>query len=129
MVRLTAAEIAELLGRALSTVTAILRRLGLGVGRLRRLALERPTRYERSRPGELVHLDVKRLGRIEGGAGKRVGLGAARRRLPSAPDPPPAHPPYRPQTNCKAERFIGTNALRVGLRRGLRLERRANAGT
>jgi hypothetical protein len=33
-------------------------------------------RYERSRPGELVHIDVKKLGRIEGGAGKRVaGLG------------------------------------------------------
>jgi transposase InsO family protein len=28
-------------------------------------------RYERSRPGELIHIDVKKLGRIEGGAGKR----------------------------------------------------------
>jgi transposase InsO family protein len=68
--RLTAAEIAETLAMALSTVSAILRRLGLG--RLRRLGLERPVRYERSRPGELVHIDVKRLGRIQGGAGKRV---------------------------------------------------------
>ena len=32
----------------------------------------RPVRYERSRPGELVHVDVKKLGRIQGGAGKRV---------------------------------------------------------
>ena len=68
--RLTAAEIAETLGMALSTVSGILRRFGLG--RLGRIGLERPLRYERSRPGELVHVDVKRLGRIQGGAGKRV---------------------------------------------------------
>ncbi|MGH2980450.1 MAG: IS481 family transposase [Solirubrobacterales bacterium] len=68
--RFTAAEIAETLSMAGSTVSGILTRLGLG--RLGRLALERPVRYERSRPGELVHVDVKRLGRIQGGAGRRV---------------------------------------------------------
>src|SRR5436190_19731617 len=68
--RFTAAEIAEVLGMALSTVSGILTRVGLG--RLGRLGLEPPVRYERSRPGELVHIDVKKLGRIEGGAGKRV---------------------------------------------------------
>jgi transposase InsO family protein len=68
--RFTAAEIAETLGMALSTVSGILRRLGLG--RLGRIGLEQPIRYERARPGELVHVDVKRLGRIQGGAGKRV---------------------------------------------------------
>jgi transposase InsO family protein len=68
--RFTAAEIAETLAMALSTVSAILCRRGLG--RLGRIGLETPRRYERSRPGELVHLDVKRLGRIQGGAGKRV---------------------------------------------------------
>jgi transposase InsO family protein len=68
--RMTAAEIADTLEMALSTVSGILRRLGLG--RLGRIGLERPIRYERSRPGELVHVDVKRLGRIQGGAGKRV---------------------------------------------------------
>ena len=68
--RFTAAEIAETLGMALSTVSGILTRVGLG--RLGRLGLEPPVRYERSRPGELVHIDVKKLGRIEGGAGKRV---------------------------------------------------------
>jgi transposase len=68
--RMTAAEIAETLQMALSTVSGILRRLGLG--KLGRLGLEQPLRYERSRPGELVHVDVKRLGRIQGGAGKRV---------------------------------------------------------
>jgi transposase InsO family protein len=68
--RFTAAEIADTLEMASSTVSVILRRLGLG--RLGRIGLERPVRYERSRPGELVHVDVKRLGRIQGGAGKRV---------------------------------------------------------
>ena len=68
--RMTAAEIAEVLGMALSTVSGILTRLGLG--RLGRLGLEPAIRYEHTRPGELVHIDVKRLGKIEGGAGKRV---------------------------------------------------------
>ena len=68
--RFTAAEIAETLGMALSTVSGILTRSGMG--KLGRLGLERPVRYERSRPGELVHIDVKKLGRIKGGAGWRV---------------------------------------------------------
>ena len=49
--RMTAAEIAETLAMPLSTVSGILTRLGLG--RLGRLGLEQPVRYERSRPGEL----------------------------------------------------------------------------
>jgi transposase InsO family protein len=69
-VRFTGPEIAELLGRPLSTVSGILTRIGLG--RLGRLGLEPARRYERERPGELVHIDVKKLGRIHGGAGKRV---------------------------------------------------------
>ncbi len=68
--RFTAAEIAEVLGMALSTVAGILTRSGMG--RLGRLGLEQAVRYERSRPGELVHVDVKKLGRIQGGAGWRV---------------------------------------------------------
>jgi transposase InsO family protein/transposase len=67
--RMTAAEIAETLSMPLSTVSGILTRAG--IGRLGRLGLEQPRRYERSRPGELVHIDVKKLGRIERGAGKR----------------------------------------------------------
>ena len=69
--RFTGAEIAETLGMALSTVSGILTRAGMG--RLGRLGLEPVIRYERARPGVLVHVDVKKLGRIEGGAGKRVG--------------------------------------------------------
>ena len=67
--RMTAAEIAETLAMPLSTVSGILTRIGMG--RLGRLGLEPAVRYERSRPGELLHLDVKKLGRIVGGAGKR----------------------------------------------------------
>ena len=76
--RFTGAEIAEALGMALSTVSGILTRRGLG--RLGRHGLEQPVRYERSRPGELVHVDVKQLGRIEGGAGKRAFGGQRRQR-------------------------------------------------
>src|SRR5690348_16301704 len=68
--RMTAAEIAETLDMALSTVSGILTRIGLG--RLGRLGLEPAQRYERARPGELIHIDVKKLGRIEGGAGWHV---------------------------------------------------------
>jgi hypothetical protein len=67
--RMTAAEISEALVMPLSTVSGILTRLGLG--RLGRLGLEQPVRYERSRPGELVHVDVKKLGRIRG-VGHRI---------------------------------------------------------
>jgi hypothetical protein len=67
--RMTAAEIAETLAMPLSTVSGFLTRNG--VGRLGLLGLEQPVRYERTRPCELVHIDIKRLGRIEGGAGKR----------------------------------------------------------
>ncbi len=58
--RLTAAEIAEVLGMPETTVSGILTRTGLG--RLGRLGMEPARRYERSRPGELIHIDVKKLG-------------------------------------------------------------------
>src|SRR4051794_29624499 len=61
--RLTAAEIAEALEMALSTVSLWLKRIGLGK-RSRLDPPEPPNRYERRRPGELVHVDVKKLGRI-----------------------------------------------------------------
>jgi transposase InsO family protein len=68
--RFTGAEISEILEMAETTVSGILTRTGLG--RLGRVGLEPARRYERSRPGELVHVDVKKLGRIERGMGKRV---------------------------------------------------------
>jgi transposase InsO family protein len=60
--RFTGPEIAETLGMAVSTVSGILTRIGMG--RLGRLGFEPAERYERARPGELVHVDVKKLGRI-----------------------------------------------------------------
>ena len=60
--RFTGPEIAEALQMPLSTVSGILTRIGLG--RLGRLGLEPAERYERARPGELIHVDVKKLGRI-----------------------------------------------------------------
>jgi transposase len=72
--RMTAAEIAETLGMT-----------RLSVGRLGRLGLEPAVRYERSRPGELVHIDVKKLGRIVGGAGWRV-RGGRQHRNPVSTD-------------------------------------------
>jgi transposase InsO family protein len=62
--RMTAAEIAEVLGMALSTVSAVLLRIGLGK-RSRLEPPEPPNRYERKHPGELIHIDVKKLGRID----------------------------------------------------------------
>ena len=71
--RMTAAEIAEVLELPLSTVSLWLKRIGLG----KRSRLEPPNRYERRHPGELVHVDIKKLARISvRGAGHRVlGLG------------------------------------------------------
>ena len=61
--RFTAKRIAESLAMAISTVSAVLKRIGLG-----RLALleppEPPNRYCRRHPGELIHIDVKKLGRF-----------------------------------------------------------------
>ncbi len=61
---MTAAEIAEVLGMALSTVSGILQRTGSASAPAFE-PREPPNRYERRRPGELVHIDVKKLGRIE----------------------------------------------------------------
>jgi transposase InsO family protein len=68
--RFSGPEIAELLDMPLSTTSLVLKRLGMG--RLGRLGFEPTRRYERQRPGELIHVDVKKLGRIQRGAGKRI---------------------------------------------------------
>src|SRR6266849_4367702 len=60
---MTGAENAETLAMPASTVSGILTRIGLG--KLWRLEpLEPPNRYQKRRPGELVHVDVKKLGKI-----------------------------------------------------------------
>ena len=62
--RLTQARIAQALGVSKSTVGRILRRAGLS--RLRDLEPSAPAvRYEHERPGDLIHIDTKKLGRIE----------------------------------------------------------------
>jgi transposase InsO family protein len=77
--RLTAAEIAERLRMPLSTVSAVLKREGLG----KRSRLDPPepaNRYERRHPGELIHIDIKKLGRIIDGPGHRAHGDRARQR-------------------------------------------------
>jgi transposase InsO family protein len=63
--RQTGPMIARTLGMARSSVGLVLRRLGLN--RLARLEPRPPViRYERERPGEMIHLDIKKLGKING---------------------------------------------------------------
>ena len=99
--RMTAAEIAETLGMPLSTVSGILTRLG--IGRLGRLGLEPAVRYERSRPGELIHVDVKKLGRIVGGAGWRVRGGRQH------------HNPVRTDAAGKPRRTVGYEYVHIAI--------------
>jgi transposase InsO family protein len=68
--RLTGPAIARRLGRPASTIGLVLRRLGLA--KLSALDPRPPViRYERERPGELIHIDIKKLGRIDG-VGHRI---------------------------------------------------------
>ena len=71
---MTGPAIARALGMARSTVGLVLRRLGLG--KLKQLE-PKPlvVRYERARPGEMIHLDIKKLGRIDGVGHRFVGRG------------------------------------------------------
>ena len=70
-IRLTGARIATQLKLPRSTVARVLQRAGLS--RLKSLEPREPVRrYERARPGELLHLDVKKLGRITGFFGHRI---------------------------------------------------------
>jgi transposase InsO family protein len=75
--RMTAAEIAAVLAMPLSTVSAVLKRIGLGK-RSRLEPLEPANRYECSRPGELVHVDVKKLGRFTRPGHRVLGRGKGR---------------------------------------------------
>ena len=55
----------------------------IGMGKLGRLGLEPAERYERDRPGELIHIDVKKLGRIQ----RRRRANASRGRARTTPRP------------------------------------------
>jgi hypothetical protein len=98
-----------------STIYGVLRRHGLSRLREADRTCGAPVRYQARFPGELLHLDVKKLGRIPDGGGRMTdrafcytasaafaealaAIGARHR---------PTRP-YRPQENGKAERFIGT---------------------
>ena len=105
--RFTAAEIAETLGMALSTVSAILRPRGLG--RLGRLGLEQPLRYERSASGR-ARARRRQAARPDRG---RCRLARLRRRAP-----PAAQPRAAPTSRVSA----ATGRLRVRARLRRRLQ-------
>jgi transposase InsO family protein len=105
--RFTGPEIAEVLDRPLSTVSGILSRIGMG--RLGRLGLEPAQRYERATPGELIHIDVKKLGRIQGGAGKRI---TGRQRNPTR---------YRTDADGVQRRITGWDAVHIAIDDATRL--------
>jgi len=67
--RLTGKAIAAEVGVSAATVSRVLRRLGLN--KVSALELEPVRRYERENPGELIHIDIKKLGRI-GSVGHRI---------------------------------------------------------
>ena len=74
--RMTGTQIAALLAMPEQTVSGILTRIGMG--RLGRLGLQPAQRYERRRAGELVHVDIKKLGRIARPGHRVTGSRAAR---------------------------------------------------
>src|ERR1700749_2136989 len=82
--RFTAPQLADLLGMPVSTISGILKRVGMG--RLGRLGLEPAVRYERERPGELIHIDVKKLGRILRPGHRMTGNRASKTANPYPPD-------------------------------------------
>ncbi len=70
--RVGAHVIAAVLGVPQSTVSAVLARRRVPLLRHLDLPTGRVVRYERDRPGELVHLDVKKQGRVPDGGGWRI---------------------------------------------------------
>src|SRR3954466_1939505 len=79
--RLTGKAIAAETGVSAATVSRVLKRLGLN--KLSALEpAEPPRRYERDRPGELIHIDIKKLGRFDRTGhritGKRTGVATSR---------------------------------------------------
>jgi len=96
---------AEIVAMPRSTVSAVLARIGLG--KLSRLEPpEPPNRYQRRHPGELVHIDVKKLGRIKGAAGKRISGGT--------PPQPPARRRSRWRTSADGRLGVRPRLRRRG---------------
>ncbi len=105
--RFTGPEIAEVLDRPLSTVSGILQRIGMG--KLGRLGMEPAQRYERAVAGELIHIDIKKLGRIHGGAGKRI---TGVKRNPGR---------YRADAHVRERKVIGWDYVHVAIDDATRL--------
>jgi transposase InsO family protein len=78
-------------------------------GKLGRLGIEPAQRYERERPGELMHIDVKKLGRIHGGAGKRI---TGTKRNPGR---------YRADAHVRERKAIGWDYVHVAIDDATRL--------
>ncbi len=79
--RKTGDEIALLLGLRRSTVFRALRKLGLS--RLSPLEPKPPVqRYEWDSPGDMLHVDIKRLGKIDGIGHRKAGTRQVKRRRP-----------------------------------------------
>ena len=88
------ARIAYLLGLNPSTVHRVLRRYGLArLAHLDRATGRAVRRYERAAPGELVHVDIKKLGNIPDGGGHKV-LGPGRPARNRTHPPRKARPPH-----------------------------------
>jgi transposase len=134
--------VGALLGRPASTVWKVLKRNG--ASRLRLPAREPVRRYERERPGELLHVDIKRLGRFWTVGKAILGDGVQRsrragwhylhlaiddhsarlgRRLRRARDRPTLHPPAPPADQREGRGAREDAAARVGLSLRLPLER------
>jgi len=78
--RMTGPQIARDLKRPRATVARVLKRAGLE--RLKKLDVVEPeNRYQHRRPGDLLHLDVKKLGRISGFHGHRITGDRSKRRI------------------------------------------------
>jgi transposase len=91
--RMTGAQIAEVLHMPLSTVSGILTRIGLG--KLSRLEPpEPPNRYQRRHPGELIHIDVKNA--------VPAGMAARAARAGSSSTSASTTPPAWPTSKCSA---------------------------
>src|SRR5919197_168539 len=111
---LTAAEIAQALAMSLSTVSALLTRAGLG--RLSRLRPpEPPNRYERRRAGELLHIDVKKLGRIAPPGHRDPPRSRLPTPRPQAPAPAPLPPAHKRKGGALHRAGAGGRGLRPPL--------------